>query len=182
MKTDPLQLKSASGILHIDVTVDCSHWDVALPDAVKQAKDACEAAYRNAGAYIGCKPAEVSVVLANDILVKSLNCKYRGRDEPTNVLSFPTAIKETPHADIPILLGDIIVAYETVVDESYVEGKSLRDHFYHLIVHGMLHLLGFDHQVSTDANVMEATEVEVLQKLNIANPYQFLKTKDVASS
>jgi probable rRNA maturation factor len=182
MKAAPLQLESASGILHIDVTVDCSHWDVALPDAVKQAKDACEAAFRNAGAYIGCQAAEVSVVLANDVLVKSLNCEYRNSDEPTNVLSFPTAIKETPHVDIPILLGDIIVAYETIVNEANIEGKSLRDHFYHLIVHGMLHLLGFDHQVSADADIMEAIEVDVLQKINIENPYEFLETKGVVSS
>ena len=180
MKAEPIPPESTLDSLHIDVTIGFSYWDAALPDAVTQAKDACEAAFRNAGADIGCQVAEVSIVLANDALVRSLNREYRGRDEPTNVLSFPTAIKESPHAEIPILLGDIIVAYETALNEATVEGKSLSDHLYHLIVHGMLHLLGFDHEVSADADIMEAIEIDVLQKVNIANPYEMLTSKDIA--
>ena len=181
MKSEPATLGLASRMLHIDVTVECSKWSAALPDVVILAKDACATAFLNARVDIDSQSFEASIVLADDCLLKGLNQKYRNRNESTNVLSFPTAIKETPHVEIPILLGDIIVSYETAIDEARLEGKSLSNHLCHLIVHGMLHLLGFDHQLSVDADTMEAIEINVLQKLNIANPYEIEKITDVAS-
>ena len=158
--------------LQIDVLIGCSYWEDALPDVVKLTKNACKAACLMTRAGTDQNMIEVSIMLADNNLIKSLNHEYLNRNEPTNVLSFPTGNKKTPHRNFPILLGDIIIAYETVVNEAIVEGKSLRDHLCHLVVHGMLHLLGFDHEGSSDADIMETIEIDILQKLNIANPYQ----------
>ena len=114
-------------------------------------------------------------------MVRSLNNEYRNHDEPTNVLSFPNDTKEAPITNFPVLLGDIIVAFETSFNEATREKKSLSDHLCHLIVHGTLHLLGFDHQNSADADTMEDIEISVLQKLNVANPYEVIVFKDGAS-
>lgn len=109
---------------------------------------------------------EVSVVLADDARVKELNRDYRGKDKPTNVLSFPGS----DDLDSP-LLGDVILARETVEREAIDEAKSFEHHFGHLIVHGMLHLLGFDHLTDDEAAEMEALETEILAALDIPDPY-----------
>ncbi len=111
----------------------------------------------------GC---EISIMLANNDLVQTLNREYRGQDKPTNVLSFET--EETgPHAP----LGDIILALETLLKEAEEQLKSPKEHFIHLIVHGTLHLLGHDHEDPEEAENMESLEIWVLQRLGIKNPY-----------
>lgn len=107
---------------------------------------------------------EVSVVLSNDEEVQVLNHTYRQKDSPTNVLSFPSDIHEE--------LGDIILAYETVMGEAKEEGISLVNHSIHLIIHGFLHLLGYDHEDESDAEKMENMEIQILKSLNIKNPYE----------
>lgn len=121
----------------------------------------------------GAKDYEISVVLANDQFVQTLNAAYRGKDKPTNVLSF------AQHDDMDGLstaqgahmLGDIVLAYETVRDEAAAQGKTLHDHLMHLIVHGLLHLLGYDHENDDDAKTMEQKEIQILALQGIKNPY-----------
>ena len=110
------------------------------------------------------EPSEVSLVLTNDAAVQILNRDYRGKDHPTNVLSFPVV-------NAPGLLGDIVLSRETLVREAKIGEKTVHDHLTHLIIHGLLHLLGYDHEAESDAVVMEALEVQALAKLGIANPY-----------
>lgn len=107
---------------------------------------------------------EVSVVLTDDIEIQRLNKNFRHKDKPTNVLSFPSEEKEE--------LGDVILAYETVQKEA-LEMKILPSHHtLHLITHGFLHLLGYDHEKDEDAQKMENLEIRILKDLNIANPYE----------
>lgn len=108
-------------------------------------------------------PLEISIVLTNDEEIQTLNREYRGQDKPTNVLSFPQ--------DVPILLGDIVVAYETLARETNEQNKSFKDHFTHMLVHGCLHLLGYDHIQEAEAENMETLEITILSSLGIKNPY-----------
>lgn len=118
-------------------------------------------------------PAELSVVLADDALVQRLNREYRGKDKPTNVLSFALTEAEEPEAQegVPVMLGDVILAYETVAREASEQGKSFKDHMTHLVMHGVLHLLGYDHETDDEAEEMEALETRLLATLGIADPY-----------
>jgi probable rRNA maturation factor len=107
----------------------------------------------------------VNVLLADDAEVQELNRQYRAKDKPTNVLSFPDG--EGDH------IGDIILAYETVAREAMEQSKSLKHHLTHLVVHGVLHLLGYDHETGEeDAEIMEHKEVMLLRTMGIANPYE----------
>lgn len=120
---------------------------------------------------------EVSILLTNDEEISILNKNYRNKDKPTNVLSFPNLSleeiqnlhKQSPY---PIMLGDIALAFETILNEAKNENKIFLNHFYHLIVHGMLHLLGYDHENDTDAELMQEKEIEILKTLNVTDPYQ----------
>jgi probable rRNA maturation factor len=121
--------------------------------------------------------AEISLRLTNDAEVHALNRDYRGKDKPTNVLSFPQYapddIADLPDSDAPeILLGDIVLAYETCAVEAADKGVSLADHAAHLIIHGALHLLGYDHQNDIAAEEMEALETKALASLGISDPYR----------
>lgn len=111
---------------------------------------------------------ELSVVLSDDAQVQKLNRDYRHKDKPTNVLSFPMP-PETG------LMGDVIFARETLAREAANQGKRFEDHFVHLLIHGVLHLQGFDHQIDVDAEDMEAREVRALARLSIDNPYRAIK-------
>ena len=112
--------------------------------------------------------AELSVVFSNDEQIQVLNKDYRGKDKPTNVLSFPQDGGEVPGL---LVLGDIILAYETIAREAEEQEKDFFDHLTHLIVHGVLHLLGYDHENDQEAEEMEALEVEILRILEVKNPY-----------
>ncbi len=120
---------------------------------------------------------EVSFLFTGDREIQILNADYRDKDAPTNVLSFPDTeltlenLQDTLMFKEPLCLGDIAFAEETVSAEAKTQGKSFDDHLAHLTVHGVLHLLGYDHIDDTDAERMELLEVQILAKLNIDNPY-----------
>lgn len=113
--------------------------------------------------------AGASIALASDARVRELNRTYRGKDKPTNVLSFPSA--HPIDASAPTYLGDIILAAETLIREAAELGIPPAHHFQHLCVHGLLHLLGYDHESLTDAKEMEGLETTILARLGIPDPY-----------
>jgi probable rRNA maturation factor len=113
--------------------------------------------------------AEVSLCLADDERLRELNARWRGVDKPTNVLSFPAAQLERP--DGPPALGDIALAFETLAREAEDFGAPLADHYRHLVAHGFLHLIGYDHRTGEEAERMEALETRVLARLGLADPY-----------
>ena len=110
---------------------------------------------------------ELAVVLTDDAAIRTLNRTWRGKDEATNVLSFPA---QSPPGT-PALLGDIVIAYETTAREAQAEGKPFRHHLAHLAVHGYLHLAGHDHEADAEAEAMESLEIAVLARLKVPNPY-----------
>jgi probable rRNA maturation factor len=141
----------------------CAAWKAARPDAAAIARRAARAALRGAGRRPGRAGLEVSLVLTNDRTIKALNARWRRRDEPTNVLSFP--------AEDRVHLGDVVLAFETVRREAKAQGKTLGDHLAHLVVHGVLHLVGYNHMTRREAAAMEALERCILAGLGIADPY-----------
>ena len=122
------------------------------------------------------RPVEISVRLTGDREVRALNAEWRGKDKPTNVLSFPmadqAALQTTNVAGPEVLLGDIILARGICAAEAAEKGVSIDQHAAHLIVHGTLHLLGYDHHDDEEAADMEAREVRALGRLGIADPYE----------
>lgn len=156
-------------------------WRAALPGAASLARRAARAALIGAQTRDGraVPAAELSLVLADDALLHHLNRQYRGVDKPTNVLSFPGDTASAPALAAgagdtaePAMLGDVVLAVETVAAEAAAQGKAMADHFSHLVVHGVLHLIGYDHMSAAEARVMESLEVEVLDGLGIADPYR----------
>ncbi|MEZ5668424.1 MAG: rRNA maturation RNase YbeY [Alphaproteobacteria bacterium] len=148
----------------------------------------CETARRAAGAAVAAalgrgRIAELTVVFDDDAAVRSLNARWRGKDRPTNVLSFPAATPAelaAPAAAMPLLLGDVVLAYETCRAEAEADGKRLADHVAHLVVHGVLHLLGHDHREEAEAERMEALETAILAGLGVADPYADASTAQAA--
>lgn len=159
----------------VDLRVDCKVWKDALPDVKKTVEKAVRAAWKagNTGDFaLPVKNAEVSVMLTNDDAVHALNREYRGVDRPTNVLSFAALDDEDEPIVDPMLLGDIVVAFETTEREAAEQNKSPEEHFFHLIVHGVLHLIGYDHVEDADAEVMEALETKIMIENGMDDPYE----------
>ncbi len=152
--------------LRIDVSGAASGWSELLPAAESIVRRAAHAAWAAAGDDTA---AELSVVLADDATLQRLNFSYRGKDQPTNVLSFPNGGGDPAvHA---VLLGDVVLALETVDREAGEQSTAIADHVSHLVVHGVLHLLGHDHETGKQATAMEGLESNILAGLGIANPY-----------
>lgn len=159
----------------IDIRIDAPAWrDRAGPAAGCEA--AVDAAARAALADIDAADGrfELSILLTDDAAIAALNSRWRGRDGPTNVLSFPADDDAGLAAagGRPALLGDIIVAFETVLREAVDAGIPFADHLRHIIVHGALHLLGYDHEGDADAEEMEGREIEILATLGVPDPYE----------
>jgi probable rRNA maturation factor len=161
MSPDP-----SSPEIEIDFAEPAPPWREALPEAEALCSAAVRAALREAAP--GLAAVELAIVLAEDEAVRALNRHWRGQDKPTNVLSFPVA----QATEGPRLLGDVVLAYETVAREANEQGKSLADHVSHLVVHGTLHLLGHDHDKEDDAERMEHLERRILAMLGVADPYR----------
>ena len=153
----------------IAVRVAAPAWRRAVPNVTAKVRRWAAAALASG---TGPGAGEVTVVLAGDALVHRLNRTYRGKDKPTNVLSFPAGggPAGTGHASEQPL-GDIVIALETTRAEARAAGKSLADHLAHLVIHGVLHLLGHDHVRPGPARRMERLEVLLLARLGIADPY-----------
>ena len=156
--------------LIVDVVEDDAGWP-ELGDASLAVTQAAAAVSRCTDLAIG--HAEAAVALASDAEVRALNAAYRGKAKPTNVLSFPAFVSpgSRPAPGERRMLGDIILARETVLREAAEQGLSPRHHLQHLVVHGLLHLLGYDHDNEPDARAMEALEVRILTGMRIPDPY-----------
>ncbi|MEO5324873.1 rRNA maturation RNase YbeY [Mesorhizobium sp. CC13] len=163
------QRPAAAGVeLDIDLMVEAGAW--AGEDELRALVErAVPAALAEAGADMA-QGVELSLVFTDDESIRRLNAEWRGKDKPTNVLSFP-AFPIAPGDPLPPMLGDIVLASETVAREAAEEDKPLENHITHLIVHGLLHLLGYDHETDEEAEEMEALERRALARLAIPDPY-----------
>ncbi len=152
----------------IDILVEAGEWpdESALGVLAEQAVASVVAELGKGGEG----SPELSLVFTEDAGIAKLNAEWRGKEGPTNVLSFP-AFPVAPGAALPPMLGDIVLAAETVSRESKLDGKPLEHHIAHLIIHGFLHLVGHDHETETEAEVMESIERRALARLAIPDPY-----------
>lgn len=157
-------------MITLDIMVEADAWSQA-GDIEHIAQKAAEAALAVAP---DAQDEELgaTLLLTDDAAVRELNRSWRGQDKPTNVLSFPSGSPSLPGE--PRHLGDMALAYETLVREAGEEGKSLADHAAHLVVHGILHLLGQDHMNEAEAETMERIEVAALARIGVADPYRDL--------
>ena len=147
----------------IEVEIEDAAWTAALPDAAAVVERAATAA-------LGTVAGDVVVLLTDDETVRDLNARFRDKHRPTNVLSFPAADMTLPgHAPH---LGDLVLAHGVCAAEAQAQGKALADHLSHLTVHGVLHLLGRDHEAEAEAEEMEAEERTILATLGVADPYR----------
>lgn len=172
------------------VAITCDGWTDALAEAENICKVAALAAMEAGPTpdvaeslqsflprlpYLSETPREISVLLTDDAFIKGLNRDYRNKDEPTNVLSFSNFGKGIQLPELPeeetLIYGDVVVALETVAKEADDAGKSLTSHLSHMIVHGVLHLLGYDHEEDSEAEKMEALESQMLETLGFDNPH-----------
>ena len=150
----------------IDVDVEDPAWLAAAPDCQALAIEAGEATLALAKARNSQVPTgTIAILLADDAAVGDLNARFRGQDRPTNVLSFPAPANPAHH------LGDVALAYGVCAGEADAQGKSLAHHLQHLVAHGILHLLGYDHMTDEEADTMEALERDIMAGLGISDPY-----------
>jgi len=156
------------------VEIEATVWRGLLADPEGVCRRAVEATLERVAPPAWRSRAEIGVLLANDAAAQALNAAHRGQDRPTNVLSFPM-LAAPPAAvspnDRPLLLGDLVLAAETIRAEAKTEKKPLTDHVLHLVVHGTLHLLGHDHEDDAQAVAMEELERSILAGLGVPDPY-----------
>lgn len=138
----------------------------ALPDKRLLERWAC-ATFEHEGLL----QAELTLRLVDHVEMQDLNHRYRGKNQPTNVLSFPSKLPKEIVLDLP-LLGDVIICVPVIESEAREQGKPVMAHWAHMVVHGTLHLLGYDHETENDAKIMEAKEKIILKSLNFSNPYE----------
>ena len=153
----------------VDILIESPLWE-AVPEASQTVLRAVEAvsAHRDAAALMR-QGDELGLTFTDDAAIAELNERWRGKPTATNVLSFPAP--PPPAAQLPRFLGDIVLAFETIEREAKAEDKPIEQHLAHLVVHGLLHLLGHDHEEDEDANRMEALETAILAGLGIDDPY-----------
>jgi probable rRNA maturation factor len=159
--------------------VDAVHagWPEALPDCLPICREAVRATLAALGFDALGAALEVGVRLAGDDELRDLNRRYRGIDAPTNVLSFPVAacqpgaLPAAPAAGAPLALGDVVLGLETVSAEAAEQATPLADHLRHLVIHGVLHLAGYDHADDAGAAAMESLEAGILAGFGVADPY-----------
>jgi probable rRNA maturation factor len=156
--------------IRIALEIEDPRWSEHLPDAPALIETAISRAL--AGVDAGGRPIEVGVRLVDDGTIRALNRDWRGKDKPTNALSFPLGDPgPVIDADFPWLIGDIVMSYDTMLAESERDGKPMAHHVTHLAVHAALHLIGHDHEDEAEAEAMESLEVALLAGLGIPDPY-----------
>jgi probable rRNA maturation factor len=163
----------------VSVTIGTARWRAVLDDAPALCRQAVRAALDRAAPAPRLAAAEIGVLLGDDRSIRQLNARHRDVDRATNVLAFPLldldrgrpACGGAPSLPGPVMLGDIALALETVCREAEDAGKPVGDHLRHLVVHGTLHLLGFDHQDDAGARAMEDLERAILADLRVPDPY-----------
>lgn len=162
--------------IRIAISIAHAAWLGRVPDARARCRRLAQAALAAGGAVERLGPAqsgELSLVLGDDVLLRQLNREFRGIDKPTNVLSFAVMDGEPQPVARPVVpLGDVAIAYETTASEARAQGKTLAEHLSHLVVHGILHLLGYDHLVKAQAKEMESLETAVLARFGLSDPYR----------
>jgi probable rRNA maturation factor len=151
--------------VHLDLQYACDEQDLPTAEAFQRWAEAA-LAMRN-------DESELTIRLVNADESQQLNSDYRGKDKPTNVLSFPFEVPE--HIELP-LLGDLVICSSVVATEALAQNKPVEAHWAHMVVHGCLHLLGFDHIDDAEAEEMETLETEILAKLGYADPYKEITT------
>ena len=155
--------------MEIGVTICHAAWRTALPDARRVTRNAALAALASTAETVAT---ELAVVLADDVLLRSLNSAYRGVDKATNVLAFAYADSNpSPEPFEGDVLGDVVISLERAAEEAKDSDISLSEHLSHLVIHGVLHLLGHDHIADGDTKIMEELEIRTLAGIGIANPY-----------
>ena len=152
------------------LVIDTPAWQAQLRDATMIVARAAEAALAGVPAAADGMAA-LTVLLTDDAAIRVLNRDWRGQDKPTNVLSFPGDPGMPLPPGVPRHLGDVAIALETLLAEASAQGRSPADHLAHLVVHGVLHLLGHDHRDDAEAEAMEALETAILARLGVADPY-----------
>ena len=157
-----------SAAVALDILIEAGDWpqEASLEGL---ADGAIGAALKELGITTGAS--ELSLLFTDDAHIKMLNAEWRGKDKPTNVLSFPAFPPKKGGIDLPPMLGDIVLAFETVKKEAALEEKPFDHHLSHLLVHGLLHLLGYDHENDRDAERMESKEAGILAQFGYPNPY-----------
>ncbi|MEM0950031.1 MAG: rRNA maturation RNase YbeY [Pseudomonadota bacterium] len=160
----------------VDLIIEDERWTkTGLPQIAERA---CTAAL----GFVSLDPVfwDVALLACDDARITELNAEFRGKPKPTNVLSWPSqdraptepgGVPQQPDPDLDPELGDLAIAYETCLREAESAGRAFDHHVAHLIVHGTLHLLGYDHESEPDADRMESLEVEILASLGVENPY-----------
>ncbi len=158
--------KSRAEAVKLEVIVRSALWRKR-----RSAKSVVKKAVLTAAKAASTGAAELAIVLGNDSTIQALNRDWRGKDQPTNVLSFPAAAPASKTRVPSPYLGDIVIAYQTTAREAVAEGKRFDHHLAHLAVHGFLHLLGYDHENDRDARTMENLERRILRRLAVPDPY-----------
>lgn len=168
-----------SARLRTVVRIDHKDWHDEVPDTTQFTRKAAQSGWAIGRRSLAAShplakklpgPIEISVLLSDNATVRDLNRDHLGKDKPTNVLSFPGDTSPA-FQGAEVLLGDIIVAWQTVEKEASQAGKPVAEHLAHLVIHGVLHLLGYDHKCEDDAAVMEGLEVDCMARLGFSDPY-----------
>lgn len=162
--------------LHLDLIMEDNRWSAALPQLESLVRKTFLTCFQKASVKLPCPGGspEISVVFANNDMVRKINKTYRGKDCATNVISFAyleDLSSEPEHSTTSYSMGDIIVAFETLETEAKEQHKTLRDHTIHLLVHGCLHLFGYRHDTQKHADEMEQMEIQILNEFDVKNPY-----------
>ena len=163
----------------VEITVDCKEWYLVNSNIKGVCKKTIATVFKNQLVPFSSSEREIGVLLTTNDRMLDLNKLYRKKDVPTNVLSFPSGSQKFD--DIPFFLGDIAIGYSITLDESIKANLTFLNHMQHLLVHGCLHLLGFDHKKTNEAEEMERIETKILRQLNIDDPYNLSTRENINS-
>lgn len=161
--------------VYVEINCDSEHWNGFIKNAESVISDAAFKIFSELGLCDVLKTAEISILLTDNESIRILNNDYRHKDKPTNVLSFPADILSPGSyegIEKELMLGDLAFAYEIIDDEAKEQKVIFQDHFTHLAVHGILHLLGYDHIEDDAAEIMEGIEIKILEEMGVSNPYK----------